>query len=61
MRSEMQNTDTRELAAEELDHVAGGYKRGVAGEVVGEVVGTLLGGPTGGLVLVGAGIGHLFD
>jgi len=58
MRSEMQDTDTRELTAmreltaEELDHVAVGS--GLGG-LVGGIVGGMIGGPIG--ALVGSEIG----
>ena len=42
-----QNTDTRELTAEELDHVKGGS--GV-GSLVGGIVGGAVGGPVGAMI-----------
>jgi hypothetical protein len=42
-----QNTETRELTAEELDHVKGGSG---LGSTVGGIVGSIVAGPIGGVI-----------
>ena len=43
MSSEMQNTDTRELTVEELDHVVGSD----GADIVAGILGAVIGGPVG--------------